>query len=396
MRSLVRLAAATALTVIAGNGTALAVPDLRDARPVAGVTVYPDDRRADLFYYAPGDLAVAVMSDGGPDVHFMLARYTGSSAFGDRNTTDFRSVLTVRIVMSGPSPQALAKVRSMLLGSGRGTIELRPLPVRRLESALVYAQAQDNAPLPPAADAPPPAQALPAGHFETSGTAAGAGYWTERIYTLGLSFADAQLLAAALERGGLAVSVGYAFFADGIGPERPIEIVAGSPALSAALRTTLERTSAGQAREAGQNAKPNPTVIKTGAIAIAADLKRWPRIMRKIDIDASLPPGYAALDVCCYDFDGSQESALYEKQVEIEADGVGGRKVRLATSFTRSEPDLYARSLRFPVAVRLDRPYRFRVVAIDQDGTTTTGAWQDRASWTELLDVTKRTVISGT
>ena len=124
-------------------------------------------------------------------------------------------------------------------------------------------------------------------------------------------------------------------------------------------------------------------------MGVTADLSRWPAIVRRVDINESAPPGYAALDVYCYDFSQGAESSLYEKQVEIEAAGVGGRPVTLTASFTRSQPDLYARSLRFPVAVRLDRPYRFRIVQVAQDGTSTTTPWRDRPSWTDLLDVTE-------
>ncbi len=117
-------------------------------------------------------------------------------------------------------------------------------------------------------------------------------------------------------------------------------------------------------------------------------MARWPRIIRRIDINESAPPGYAALDVYCYDFSQGTDAARYETQVEIQAAGVGGKPVALSATFSRTQPDLYARSLRFPVAVRMDRPYRFRVLSIAQDGTSKTTPWRERLGWTELLDVT--------
>jgi hypothetical protein len=288
-------------------------------------------------------------------------------------------VLTFRIRMNGPTGQQIADARRMLAVRGR-TIELRPLPIRRLESTLVYVPI---APDPGTAST----RSLSDGHFEAADDAPAAqqGYWTERIYTIGVNETDAQLLAAAFDRGGAAMSVGYAFFAEGIGADVPIETLSGSPDLVAALRKQIE------SREVSSD-KPQSQLpahlIKAGAVSVGADLARWPGLMKKVDINASAPPGYAALDVYCYDFNASDQAAFYEKQIEIEADGVGGRKVRLSTTFSRSQPDLYARSLRFPVAVRHDHPYRLRVTAVGGDGTAETGAWQERASWSALLDVT--------
>jgi hypothetical protein len=373
--SIATLALVGALAPAAADAAA----DLRAGRAAGAVTVYPDDQRPDLFYYGPGDLAMATAPDGEPDLHFLHARYTGSAATADRGTTTFRSVLTFRIRMSGPTGQQIADARRTLAGRGR-TIELRPLPIRRLESALVY--------VPAAAESPSSSsRSLSDGHFEQADDAAAPreGYWTERIYTVGLAEIDAQLLAAAFDRGGVALSVGYAFFAEGIGPDVPLETLSGSPELVAALQKQIE------SRESSTD-KPRTQLpahlVKAGAVSVAADLTRWPSLMKKVDINASVPPGYAAVDVYCYDFNATEQPALYEKQIEIEADGVGGRKVRLSTTFSRSQPDLYARSLRFPVAVRLDRPYRFRVIAIGGDGTAQTGTWQERDSWSALLDVT--------
>ena len=46
----------------------------------------------------------------------------------------------------------------------------------------------------------------------------------------------------------------------------------------------------------------------------------------------------------------------------------------------KKQPDLYARSLRFLFAVRLDRPYRYRVVTIYDDGQVHEPAWILRTS----------------
>jgi hypothetical protein len=128
--------------------------------------------------------------------------------------------------------------------------------------------------------------------------------------------------------------------------------------------------------------------VRAGAVAIEVDAGRWPDIVRRIDNGASAPPGYAFLDVYCYDFNNELRPDLYEKDVEIDAEGVAGRRARLFAIFQKDAPDVYTRTLRFPVAVRLDRPYRYRVVEIAPDGTLKEGVWRVRESWAAHLDVT--------
>jgi len=375
-------AALLALAVVSVAHAAQAAPDLRLGRAAGPLTVYPDDSVHTLFYYPPGDLAIATRTDGSPDVHLLLARYTGSVVTRDQGTAVVRSIFTVRVVMNAPAPSQLLAARQALSGSAGSTVELRPLPIQRVESAIVYAPVQA-----PPAD---PATVLPQGHFEASESAPPReGYWTERVYTLGLPPEDAQLLSAALTRGSVALSIGYAFLATGIGPDQPLQELSGTPALVDQLKKQIEPPKKTGPDDSGPKPdRPPVHIVRAGALGVNADLQKWPQLVTRADINESAPPGYAALDVYCYDFAQGADAAIYEKQIEIQAVGVGGRRVVLTAAFNRSQPDLYARSLRFPVAVRLDRPYRFRVTCITQDGTATTTAWRDRASWTELLDVT--------
>ena len=388
-----RVALAAWASLLLGTASpASAGPDLRQGRTAGTLTVYPDDTKRNVFYYAPGDLAIATRENGAPDVHLLHARYTGSTVTRDQGTAVFRSIFTVRVVLNGPTPTQLAEARSALTKQGMGSVELRPLPIRRVETAIVYASiapVDATASATAAGAGEPAATPLPAGHFEPGGDKQPPrnGFWSQRVYTLRLAPEDAQLLTSALERGQVAISVGYAFMADGIGPDQPLQELAGSPALVAELKQLIAPTAHPEG-SAPAESRPASHVVRAGAIGITADLARWPQIVRRVDINESVPPGYAALDIHCYDFNQGTDPVLYEKQVEIEARGVGGAPVTITATFTSSEPDLYARSLRFPVAVRLDRPYRFRVVHTMRDGTSTTTPWLEQTSWTNLLDVT--------
>jgi hypothetical protein len=232
-------------------------------------------------------------------------------------------------------------------------------------------------------------QALPRGHFESAEGASGAtanAYWSERIYTLALDPAGSQLFWDSLQQGRLVLSVGYAFFAFGIPPAAPLAELTGTPKLLAELRDAIASPSAGAGASATE--PPPSTLVRAGATGIAVDARAWPDLFRRIDVNETVPPGYAALDVYCYDFNNALRPDLYEKQVEIDAEGMGRRRIALTTTFRRESPDLYAASLRFRLAVRMDRPYRFRVIELKDDGTTIELPWRERASWAEILDVT--------
>jgi hypothetical protein len=344
--------AACVLATSLGAATAAAAPNLSAPRPSGPLTIYPDDRRPDVFYYGPGEIVLETHADGRPKLTLLQVRYTGTASAGTKGAIAFRSRLTFDVRQTGVDPQALVAVRAAA-GIGRSA-ELRPLPIQRLQATLVH---PSTAPPPPGAPAPTdPAPAGDEGHFETSESEAPSPSWSRRTFVLALDATEAQLLGDTLRKGRLLLSLDYAFYA----------------------RSTAVRS-----------VQPEPDVlVRAGTAAIAIDALRWPDLLRQVDVNEQVPPGYAALDVYCYDFHDALRPDLYEKQVEIEADGVGGRPVVASTTFGRTEPDLYARSLRFPVGVRLDRPYRFRISETALDGRVRAGAWRTVASWDHILDVT--------
>lgn len=389
----------TCLLSLASAVCVSAQPDLRAARAAGPLTVYPDDRRAGLFYYPPGELTLAKTDGEKPHFRFLQMRYAGNVSGGDSGTIVHRSLLSFRVVMDGPTPAQVQAARSALVAAAPGrAVELRPLPIRRAEAALVYAPLVtpdlSTAPVvaPTGAVTPPPSERrLSGGHFETTGDETAdeeaGGYWQERVYTLSLDADTAQVFRDALLRGQIVVSLGYAFYAEGVGPESPLEELAGSAELVAELRRRLAERNAADAP--ASQSRPSSHPVRAGATALTVDARRWPDLIRRVDIDQhNAPPGYAVLDVYCYDFNNALRDGLYEKQVEIEARGVTGRPVKVLTAFSRSRPDLYARTLRFPVAVRLDRPYRYRTREVDEMGETRVSAWTERPSWTAILDVT--------
>lgn len=376
------------LSRLAGAGLALglglapaadAAPDLASRRMAGAVMVFADDARPDLWYVGPSELRIATGPAGAPDVSFLEMRYVGNITAGTRGLVLHKSLVTMRVQMPPYSREDLDHAARTLAPGGRA-VELRPLPIRRIEASLVYA--------PVGAGTDTSVRALPGGRIGGGGTSAepaGEGYWSERVFTVGLDSLTAQAFRSAFEAGQLAMSLGYAFVADGRAAAEPWGAVDGPRELTA----ELERQLAGAAHGGGAARDSIARrVVRAGAIRVDIDARRWPDLMRRVDLEDGTRAGYAALDVYCYDFRDGRRPDLYEKTVEVEAESVGGQPVRLQAAFARAHPDVYSATLAFPVAVKLDRPYRYRVAEFRPDGSSTRGSWRPGRDWVGLLDLT--------
>jgi hypothetical protein len=352
-------------------GGAAARPDLRKSRDAGPLRVYADEKLASRFYYRPGEVVLATSSEGKPQLDFLQIAYSGSAVSGDRGKITYRNVISIGVRMEGPSAMEIASARAAL----GPRVELHPMPIRRLDAVLVYAGAgaEEETPLPGGSfDAPP--EGAPSGAF-----------WSERNFTLTPDDASSQLFWDALQKDQLVLSIAYAFFADAVPADAPLEELQGSKELVDSLK---KQTDAGGQDESSREAAPEELLVQAGASSIQVDTKKWPGLLRRYEFSGNVPPGYALLDVRCYDFADGLRPDLARRKLEIEAVGVADKPVRLTTSFDRAASDVTTRSLRFPFAVRLDRPYRYRVTDVSEDGVKTAGEWQQVESWSRMLDIT--------
>jgi len=389
-----RLAALLSLVAPA----AIAAPDLTRVVEAGPLQVYRDHEREDLFYYAPGELQIATDRGGRPELRFLQLRYVGTALYGNEGETGSLSTLSLRVRMNGPDASQLGAVRRGIRRAlGRDRIEIRPLPITRFEAGLVYVPVGDP-------DAAP--SALPAGHFEAAdereSRTGREGFWSERTYTVPLNEKTSQLFWRALHEGELAMSVAYVFWTTGVGLDDQV-FVSIRRESSNAMEMLLDRLGLSEpdaldemAHRLEEEARQelSSKMVRSGAFAVRVNAERWPDLFQRIDFNDAAPPGYATLRVYCYDFQNAIRDDLFYKKIEVVAEAVGGREVSLEAKFLSSQPDLYARTLRFPVAVHVDRPYRYRVVAAHRDGHIEKGEWIERASWSRILDVTTQAVAA--
>jgi hypothetical protein len=405
----VRLAAALLLPVAAA-----AAPDLAAPRSIGGMRVFPDFSRPDLYYLAPGDLEVAIDENGRPKLHFLQMRYTGTALYGNQGESGSFSTLTIGVRLHSPSEPELLLLRKSLQTLVGHLVELRPLPITAFEAAVVYAPIGE-----PASER----SAGEKGYFESDDRneahSDNRAFWRERTFTIPMNAETSQLFWDLLHRQEVALSLGYAFFTRGVysnelarvdvhGVEQEVEKqirenlkgagvpIAATERPGGVTARLLELVRAQLTGEKVEDEKkdegppPRTALARSGATAIRVDAARWPELFKRVDFNEQAPPGYAVLHLYCYDFKDRLRPELLFKKVDVEATAVGGRTVELSAKFLRSQPDLYARSVRFELPVLLDRPYRYRVTTARPDGTLDEGPWTERQSWSQILDVTSR------
>lgn len=362
-------------------GKSWAQPNLDYKYEANGLTLYRDALLEHVYYYIPIGLKLATDNEGKPEFKFLLMRYTGTHANRDQGIKRFRSLLTMKIINEVPSLVALEGVKQDLIEQNDlQKVELKPVPIQNLQALLVYSTLDGSGTLDTSA------QVYEKGFFETtSEQSKDKGiYWKERNFVLRLDDNTAQAFWEAFDKKQTILSVGYAFFSRIKSYHKYEPDFSGSPELV----EEMEKRFSTETDDSLQEDSLVLRVIKAGAFDITVDTEKWPDLLKKVDINEQMPPEYAVLEAYCYDFNNELRKDLYKIKLDIEASGVNGKPVKQSYTFQNSQPDIYATTIFFPHAVRLDMPYKHRTVEIYHDGNVKKSPWQEKENWHEILDIT--------
>jgi hypothetical protein len=355
----------------------IAQPAISKREIINGVYIYPDAKKKTVFYYAPGDIVLATDNFGVPQYKFFQMRYTGSLATGDQGRLSYRSILEFTVQLKHYDVATIDAVTNVLK-TKTPKPELYPLPIKRIESGLVYA-------LDKAGDGKTTKVAGGKMEENAEGGTEGGEYWTERMFTLSLDNVSSQLLWATLEKGQTIMSIYYSFYAPGIVDSLPIVSMSSTANLPGDLKSELD----GLVEEAKNDTLKKTVLVKASATALTVDIKQSADHIKKIDLNENrIPPDYAVLDIRCYDFNNDLRKDLYAKRLEAVATGMDGKEVKQNVTFYSSSPDIYYSGLRFKYAVKMDRPLKYRIVEIRNDTAPYYGKWIEQKSWNKLIDIT--------
>lgn len=352
-------------------------PVLSSVQVIQDQRVYQDMKQPDLFYYLPFDYKLVTGADGKPDFSLIQMRYTGTRAGGDAGAAKYNNLLQFRVALD---PQQQKKVNELRIALKKiyPRAELRSLPVRKFSSVLVFAGTMDTL----SGDS---LHIVRANYTEASdeNAAVNNSYWSDRVVTLRLSNFDAQLVESALRDQQSVMSFSYAIYT--VFSEAGTEEVNvyGSKEMRKEIKDFFESEINNQ-----KDSALGVTMVKADVVSLAVNAGKWPSLIQKVDINEKVPARYPLFDVYCYDFNNDLRPDLYIKKIEIKATSVNGSDVLSVFSFKQSQPELYAKSIRFPYAVRFDKPFYYRVTEINADGDAIATEWKQKKEWNELLDIT--------
>jgi hypothetical protein len=364
------------ILVLMGVLNLTAQPDFSSLLEINGIRCYRDINTPDIAYYAPGKLRIATNRDDKPDFNFIQTRYTGSYLYADQGSHRFHSILRFRVVMERTDPELLASVRSELFPGNRHG-ELRPIAISDIETLMVFAvpETENNQ-----ADT----------YYFSNGSIISEGeegqpkkgsFWREREYSLRLDPTSSNVFWNNFSQNYLAMIFAYAFYSKGV-----VSGESDFPSSDIGLPDDL----ASKISEINSNKPADRFLVFSDAFSIDVDLNKWPGLLKKLDINEEIPPGYPALEIRCYDFNNEIRDDLYSKTIELKAKGIGRGDVITRVRFDWKNPDQTVFHVRFRYAVRIDAPLWYRIIEVPKNEPLHQTDWMLLDSWIGLIDVTSR------
>ena len=343
--------------------TGLSQVNFEKSIQIQGLRLYQDIKKEGTYYYVSTAIEVAKDREGNPEFRMVMMRYTGRRLSQDQQKKMFKNIAQFRVVIKSPSPETLNVIKAQL-----GNVELKSIPLNHTESFLIYTPIVPNE-----------KELVLNGVSEEISNLS-----DERIFTIMMSNEDAQLLEKAFQKGQTLISVGYAFFVEGIVAERPFM----ETEIQNKLNSKFNNFLIGFADSLRQKNSTKIVLVGAGATEVLLPVD-YAKFVKKVDINEQLPAEYAAIDVRCYDFNNELRTDLYAKKVEIEAISIDGTPITIQATFYRRFPEVYIKHLKFNYAVKVDTPLRFRIIEINDSGNTFIKGWVIRNEWGQI-DITSK------
>ena len=348
-------------------------PNLSSQETIKGVAVYGDLKKSDIFYFVPQGIELDADTNGKPNFTFAKMTHIASRAAGRENWKK-TSMIQFKIRKSGINRNMLKEIKSVLKKriNPQAKLTLVPIPIHRIQANLVYTNLDTDS-----------TQVLKNNYYNTEKSKKG-GIWSTKTFTLRPDKFTSQSLWDAFKNDKGLLSIAYAIWTKGKHTDSISYRYTGPKELESIFQNLNK-----ESKDSTQ-LNTEEALISAGAIQVNVDLKKWPDLLKEIGFGSTLSPRYGLVDVYCYDFSDNIRPDLIGKIVEFKAHGAGNGFVNAEVSFKKSNPDIVAHALKFEYAVRLDMPLKYRIIELTETGEVNTGIWQEKESWSSIIEVSSK------
>jgi hypothetical protein len=311
-------------------------PVLSEGRQTPGGWCYRDHEQRDLWWLFPVAAEMNI-EDRRPDIHLTVYHYMGTSEMGDLG--DDRSGAILQFGLTFPRAAARLTAAKQSLGD---RAQVRPLPLEAVEAEVVFAGINSTRAANPEAD----------DETDERGT------WKMQRFFIGLTPQETDAVTQAWEAGSIIISVN----------------------LVASARVCQARPTA--------DIEPEPVLepVLVDSIPVTLDTTRYPDAVKIMELDATMPAGYTALEIGCSELANSWGySDLSMVVVVVEAEAMNGDIINRTVRFSRNSAS--TQLTRFDRAVRLSSGYVLRVGRVYASGNVEEAPPRRVSVWQGYNDV---------
>ncbi|GAA3628028.1 hypothetical protein GCM10022397_12070 [Flavivirga jejuensis] len=336
------------------------------------MAIYAHQKQSDKFYFAPQGIELVVDTDGKPNFSFARMTYIPSRAKGNENWKQ-TNMVQFTVSMKQVSPQILREIKNILRKRlcSQCRPKLVPIPLSRVQANLVYTSIDADT-----------IEVLKNKYHNTEQDKK-EGRWSTKTFTIRPNKHTSEILWDGFEKDKALLTVAYAIWAKGKYTDSVSYKYNGSKELEALFKNL-------NASRDSTQVTPSETLIVADAFPVSLDLEKWPDLLKEIDLGSTLSPRYGLIDIYCHDFSDNIRSDLIGKIVEFKAHAAGVGFVKTEVEFMKSAPYTVAHALKFEYAVRLDKPFYYRVIEMTEAGEVITGVWQTKIKWSSIIDVSSQ------
>ena len=354
-----------------------ALPDLSKKIELNNVQLLRDRKSENTYYLIPKGVRILERADGGPDLSLSLLQYVGSNAREDNGRFEIYSRFRIRIGLERHTSDERKTIEAQLGQRFNQTVNVRDLAVDQLNAHLVSSVGGES----------PIAQSWQ--FDEASGASTGApisAAWSERDLVMSFAADEAELLERLLRQKDAGLSLAYSV-ASKVWRLAESEVDGNIEELSSAIESSTSIIEGALLSDATAiNSNENIEIVAADAIAIRVSDEFLESRIKRYFLDGSLPASYPSLAVYYYDMRNENADGIFLRHVEIEAAGVSGGSTRYSAFFESTRPQDYAVTVRFPYAVNLREPYRWRAIDVMQNGEMQVGSWVQSDNWSTVIN----------